>query len=68
MAWSPGLIFGIFISTFYIEIVTIAGVFGYSNQHLICNLLCVGFLHSFVKSGQRWINNLLFITHLVDGC
>ena len=28
----------------------------------------VGFFHSFVKSGQRQVNDLLLVSHLDNGC
>jgi hypothetical protein len=68
MARSPWSIFGIFISTFHVQTLTIAGVFRYSSQHLIGNFLHVGFFHSFVKSGQRRVNDLLLLNRLDNGC
>jgi hypothetical protein len=49
MAWSLGLIFGIFIPTFYIEVITITRIFRQISHYFVCNLLCVCFFHSFIK-------------------
>jgi hypothetical protein len=67
MAWSLGLVFGVFILAFYIETFTITRTLRYPSQRLMSNLLCVGSLHSFVKPGHRRVNNLLSVSHQTEG-
>jgi hypothetical protein len=42
--------------------------FSDSPNHLISDFLRVGFLHSFVKPGQRGVSDLLILSHSDGGC
>jgi hypothetical protein len=66
MARPPWSIFNFLIPSFYIE--TLAGILRQHNQHLIGDFFCIGLLHSFVKTSQRRISDLLLLSHLDDGC
>jgi hypothetical protein len=67
MAWSPGPIFGAFILAFYIKAFTITGTLRFPSNVSFAIFSAFGSFHGFVKPGQCRVDNLLPISHQIEG-
>jgi hypothetical protein len=65
MAWPPGSIFRIFISTLHIITITIMRIFRQALHCLLSNFLCVRLCHRFIKPSNERIRNFLFFIQLL---